>query len=147
MVGLRIAIGVIGLMVLVVTGCSSDDGDADAPADAQRLSVTVGDSFAYDPVVLHVQAGKPVVLTVRNAGNTEHDFTIMDMPATGVKNAAKGGKGHDGGHGSDTLIVGHPKVKDEVTIRFTPTRPGTYRFNCTLPGHQEQGMAGTIMVT
>jgi nitrite reductase (NO-forming) len=32
------------------------------------------------------------------------------------------------------------------SIRFVIDRPGTYRFLCTVPGHAEAGMTGTLIV-
>ncbi len=32
------------------------------------------------------------------------------------------------------------------TIEFTPTKPGTYEFFCTVAGHKEAGMVGTLVV-
>jgi len=29
---------------------------------------------------------------------------------------------------------------------FTPTKPGTYTFYCSLPGHQAAGMQGMLIV-
>jgi uncharacterized cupredoxin-like copper-binding protein len=31
-------------------------------------------------------------------------------------------------------------------LSFTPTKPGTYEFMCTVAGHKEAGMAGTMVV-
>jgi uncharacterized cupredoxin-like copper-binding protein len=32
------------------------------------------------------------------------------------------------------------------SLEFTPTKPGTYEFECTVPGHKEAGMRGTLVV-
>jgi uncharacterized cupredoxin-like copper-binding protein len=32
------------------------------------------------------------------------------------------------------------------TLEFTPTKPGTYEFICTVPGHKEAGMVGALIV-
>jgi uncharacterized cupredoxin-like copper-binding protein len=31
-------------------------------------------------------------------------------------------------------------------LEFTPTKPGTYEFFCTVAGHKEAGMVGTLVV-
>ncbi|TMW73916.1 plastocyanin/azurin family copper-binding protein [Alteribacter natronophilus] len=32
------------------------------------------------------------------------------------------------------------------SIIFTPLKTGTYEFFCTIPGHKEAGMRGTLIV-
>jgi uncharacterized cupredoxin-like copper-binding protein len=32
------------------------------------------------------------------------------------------------------------------TLDFTPTKPGTYEFFCTVAGHKDAGMVGTLIV-
>ena len=32
------------------------------------------------------------------------------------------------------------------TLQFTPSTPGTYQFICTVAGHKEAGMVGTLIV-
>lgn len=36
---------------------------------------------------------------------------------------------------------------EEHTLRFRPEEAGTYRFRCTVPGHEEAGMVGIPVVT
>jgi uncharacterized cupredoxin-like copper-binding protein len=142
----RMVAGLIGVLLLMAVGigCSSDGDDA-VPADAQRVTVTMGDSLAFDQPTLTVQAGKPVLLTIKSTGQTDHDFTVMGMPATNVKNDTKGRDGH--GHNQAGEVVGHPRKGGEVTIRFTPTTPGTYEFYCSVTGHKDAGMRGVLTVT
>jgi uncharacterized cupredoxin-like copper-binding protein len=144
-VGLRGRWVLVGCAVLLAlaAGCTAGNDDDTVPPDAQRLTVTFGDALTFDPPVLTVQAGRPVVLTVRNTGGTDHDLAITGMPARDVKNKVEGGHGHPPGN----VIVGHPKTNSEVTIRFTPTATGTYEFYCSVTGHREAGMKGTIIVT
>jgi uncharacterized cupredoxin-like copper-binding protein len=32
------------------------------------------------------------------------------------------------------------------TLTFTPTKPGQYKFYCTVAGHKEAGMVGVLTV-
>lgn len=137
-----LAITLFALVALVAAGCSSGDGDT-IPANAQHATVTFGDALTFDPPALTVQAGRPVVLTVKNVGSVDHDFYLRGMPVRDVKNAVKGGHGH----GETGTVVGHPKANGEVTIRFTPTAAGTYEFWCSVTGHKDAGMVGSLTVT
>ena len=38
------------------------------------------------------------------------------------------------------------KPGQTVTLEFTPTAKGTFEYVCTIPGHKEAGMKGTITV-
>jgi len=37
-------------------------------------------------------------------------------------------------------------ANNQVTASFTATRPGTFDFYCGVPGHQQAGMVGKIVV-
>ena len=36
---------------------------------------------------------------------------------------------------------------DSLNVEFTPSTPGEYEFFCTVAGHKEAGMVGTLIVT
>jgi uncharacterized cupredoxin-like copper-binding protein len=110
------------------TGTSPTSGTgaavAAAPAGAQAVTLTVGNGMSFDPANVTVQAGEPVQLTLQNSGQMPHDFTLADGVAHPVKITAMGGQ-----TGSGT---------------FTIDKPGTYSFECSMPGHSGAGMRGTI---
>ncbi|HEY1296926.1 MAG TPA: copper-containing nitrite reductase [Chloroflexota bacterium] len=86
--------------------------------------VTVGASeFKFNPTSLQLPSGKKVSITLQNNGAVEHDFTV---DALGVKVSAPAGK--------------------SATADFTLDKPGTYDFYCSIPGHKEAGMHGTLSV-
>ncbi len=80
--------------------------------------------FAFRPGVLRVRAGETVNLRLRNAGRVLHDLYV---PALGFRAAVNPGQ--------------------EVVTSLAAGRPGTYEFYCTLPGHREAGMSGTLVVS
>lgn len=139
-----VLLALIPLVAMFAVSCSGGDG---APsADTQQLSVALSE-LRFEPASLSVQAGKPVQIKLRNSGTSEHDFVVIGMPATDVKNATE-----DGGHAMSGMnrndeIAGHTKPKETKTIRFTPTQPGTYEYYCSITGHREAGMKGTLTVT
>jgi uncharacterized cupredoxin-like copper-binding protein len=55
--------------------------------------------------------------------------------------------GHDMGDevGPLDLHVG-AAANGSGTIEFTPSQPGTYEFFCTVAGHKEAGMVGSLVV-
>jgi len=90
---------------------------------AQSVQVTGGD-FKFQPSTISVQSGKPVQFVFRNGSSTSpHTFTIASL---GLDLKADPG-------GSESTTLKHLK-------------PGTYQFICTIPGHAQLGMKGTLVV-
>jgi uncharacterized cupredoxin-like copper-binding protein len=77
----------------------------------------------FVPKDIEIAAGTDVSLTIRNTGFIPHDFH-MDSPLTD----------------SGTIDSG-----SEITITLN-LAPGDYGFYCTVPGHKQAGMRGTIHV-
>jgi len=98
----------------------------------QRATVTL-DSYSYSPNHLIVEAGKPVELTLTSVATfAPHNFIIKD-PAGGL------------------LVEQDVSAGKTVTIKFTPTRPGTFPIYCDkrlwpLPSHRDKGMEGKLEV-
>ncbi len=138
----RTSIVLLGLTLIIAAGCTREP-DSTSSAEAQRMTVSFGDALVFDPPTLTVRAGEPVVLTVKNTGRVDHDFYVRGMPVRDVQNALQGGHGHD----ESGTVAGHPKAGGQVTIRFTPITAGTFEFWCSVTGHKEAGMRGTITVS
>lgn len=123
---------------------------ADEPASTAELSVTATD-LAYGATRLEVMARQPVKLTLHNEGALEHDFSIMEMPHTGevmVEEMESEMAGHDMGQmTTDPEIHVAAPVGGSSIVEFTPSTPGEYEFFCTVAGHKEAGMVGTLVVT
>ena len=128
--------GTLLLALLATTACSgaaasgsSPEAAAATPASAasngaQPVAITVGNSMSFEPAAITVRAGQPIELTLRNDGQMPHDFTLNDGVAQPVKITATGGQTASG--------------------TFTLDQPGTYTFECSMPGHALMGMRGTI---
>lgn len=86
---------------------------------AQEFNVTSGYLF-FKPSTIKAKVNKPVKITFTNTGM--HDFTINEL---GVKVDLKGTRG---------------------VASFTPTKTGTYTYYCSVAGHKEGGMVGTLVV-
>ena len=112
----------------------------------QDVSLTAVD-MAFQPTALEVTAGVPVRLTMMNEGTFVHDFSILEIPIETTGATAVAMPGHDMG-----AMTVEPQLHMPVTmgmsntIEFTPTKPGTYEFFCTVAGHKDAGMAGTMVV-
>jgi uncharacterized cupredoxin-like copper-binding protein len=128
--------GALLVGLLAITACSGSAASgasptagaavaaSEAPKGAQRATITAGNSMSFEPAAIRVRAGQPVELTLRNDGQMPHDFTLGEGVAQPVKITANGGQ--------------------SATGTFTLDKPGTYTFECSVPGHALAGMRGTI---
>lgn len=79
--------------------------------------------FAFEPATLTLPADQEVTIEVVNGGTIEHDFTIDEANVKIAVPATETGSG-------------------------TVTLPaGSYTFYCSVPGHRDSGMEGTITVS
>jgi plastocyanin len=97
-----------------------DPSNETKPAEVRIVST----EFRFSPATVLVSAGRVVTLVLDNSGaETEHG---LFLPALGFHLQAKAGE------------TAHKNTVFE--------KPGEYEFVCDLPGHQEAGMTGTVIV-
>jgi len=87
------------------------------------LPVTLAD-FAFRPSTLRVRAGEAVNLRLVNTGRITHDLYVPAL---------------------DFRVTVEPG--EEVLAGLPALQPGTYELYCSLPGHREAGMRGTLVAT
>jgi plastocyanin len=98
-------------------------GGAEGPGGALKLAADPTD-IAFDTTTLTSKPGK-VTIEFTNPAAIEHDVAVeKDGEELGV---------------SDTITEG----KTSLTVEL---EPGAYTFLCTVPGHAEAGMEGTLTV-
>jgi uncharacterized cupredoxin-like copper-binding protein len=89
-----------------------------------KLAANPGGQLSYDTKQLSARAGI-VTIALANASPLEHDVTIAQV----------------------SKIVGQTPVKTgPATLRLN-LKPGTYTFYCSVPGHRQGGMEGTLTVS
>lgn len=146
---------VLMLFVFALSGCG---GGSTAESDPEPIDLALNATdIAYDVNELTVPAGQPVRVSLRNEGALVHDFSISTIPLAGEVETVEGmGDDHsmmddheammEGMHGdSDIHVAAAPDSTG--TVEFTPTQAGTYEYFCTVAGHKEAGMVGTLVVT
>jgi uncharacterized cupredoxin-like copper-binding protein len=84
-----------------------------------------GGELAYTTTEATAKAGK-VTVEFNNPQGLTHDVAIEDSSGKKV--------------GATELIA---EGSDSTTVNL---KPGTYHFFCTVPGHREAGMEGTLTV-
>jgi uncharacterized cupredoxin-like copper-binding protein len=135
-------------LLLTLFACSSGEPAEQSP-DPRALTVVASD-IAYNATQIEAKAGQPIQLTLDNQGVLEHDFTIVKIPLSGeitMSMSVGEMEEHDMSHMTD-----HPDLHvaavsgSHNTIEFTPSAPGEYAFYCTVSGHREAGMEGSLVV-
>jgi FtsP/CotA-like multicopper oxidase with cupredoxin domain len=109
------------MATIAVVFAGGDDGDGGAAAgDAVTVDLT---EFALTPAAVSVPAGGSIEVT--NSGSVAHNLSIT---------------------GAD-LATADLQAGDSETLDLGDLAPGTYDLLCTIPGHADSGMTGTLTVT
>ena len=148
--------------IALLTGCGAARSGAGSTVEPATIAV-VGKEFSFTPGDVSVRVGQPVALTFANEGQIDHDWAVAaievaDGHTTGSGDAHAPADGHDDGHAAASADAHtHAAEMPDVHISapagtsgelyFTPTRAGAYEISCTIPGHKEAGMHGTLTVT
>ena len=96
---------------------------ATSPAAMKEITVE-GNEYAFIPSAITVKKGEVVKVNFKNTGKFPHNFSIADLS---VK--------------SKTIQPG-----EEDAVTFTADKVGSFTYICTVPGHADKGMKGTLTV-
>lgn len=113
-----------GVLACVLTAAPLGFAPRGWAAPISPVLVTARD-FAFEPKDVTVRAGE-VSFAVRNEGVIEHNLAIED----GTRKIAE-------------IPVIIPGKTEQLRVVL---RAGSYAIVCTLPGHREAGMQGTLRV-
>ena len=117
----------LACLALSVAGCG-DDASEPPPPGAKTVVMT---DYAYDPKDLAVKRGDAIHVT--NEGGIAHNLTIEKGPDPT--------RDTDELAGTSSFLTGK---SEQLEIDLPPRR---YAMVCTVPGHRELGMTGTLRVT
>lgn len=130
-----LAVTALAALGLVACGGSSNDNSTTAaqtsstPAAGGGSTVDIstpgGSTLAYDQKSASAKAGS-VTIDFDNKEALQHDVAVAD---------------------SSGKVLGQTDLVSSGTANTTvDLQPGTYTFYCTVPGHKEAGMEGTLTV-
>jgi uncharacterized cupredoxin-like copper-binding protein len=89
------------------------------------LKITlVAEDIMWSTHEVHAKVNQPVELTIRNDGALDHDIVIADL---------------------DVDILLSPGTTH--VVNFTVDHATTIQYICSIPGHEEAGMVGEIIIT
>jgi plastocyanin len=122
-------------LVLLASGCGGGDNEAEQQPPAAPTATDMGGTtlqlasdpsgaFKFDKTSLQATAGM-IMIELANDSSVPHNVAVE-------------GEGVD--EESET-------VTGEPTTLMVELEPGTYTFYCSVPGHREGGMEGTLTVS
>lgn len=109
----------LAVVAVAVLGCGAA-GDADT-AVGGALAIAASE-FAFEPASATIAADSDVEITLENLGVVPHVWAIQEL-------------------GVDIHVDAGQTVTESVHLPA-----GTYEIVCTVPGHAEAGMVGTLVV-
>ena len=115
------------LISIMLAACGATKPTSNAPpplaSDGSTL-IVVANEFAFTLAPTQMRAG-PITIAVTNEGQAVHDFRIQGNGVEARTTQLEAGQ------------------RDSFTLELSP---GTYRYNCTVGGHDKLGMQGTLTV-
>src|SRR3989304_2848773 len=123
---------VLLLPALVLAKDDAEVSTAEPDANGvQRVEIS-GGSYYFKPDHIVVQAGLPVELLLTNESTIVPHSFVLKAPEAGID-------------------IDEDLTRSTKILRFTPTRPGKYKFHCDRKfifskSHKEKGMEGTLEV-
>jgi plastocyanin len=96
-----------------------------AASSAVALAASPTGELSYNTKQLSAKAGK-VTITMTNSSPLEHNVTVAS---------------------GSTVLGATPTFKEGSRTLTLNLKPGTYTFYCSVPGHRQGGMEGTLTVS
>ncbi|HUG74982.1 MAG TPA: sulfocyanin-like copper-binding protein [Acidimicrobiia bacterium] len=128
------------VVTLLLAGCGSSGGTTttQGATGPQSVSVTMEDYF-FAPESVTVAAGATVNVTGDNPSGTDHTWTVLtagDEVSTAI-----------GLPEERILFQVYGTPGSSAVGSFVAPGPGIYQIICTISGHVELGMTGTLIVS
>lgn len=115
---------VVLALLLAACGGNGGNGTADDGGAQASTATFVAVDIAYDEAPSEVPAGE-VTFELVNQGEIEHNITIEEL-------------------GEDPVVE---TTSGETATGSVTLEAGTYTYYCSVPGHRDAGMEGTLTVS
>ena len=109
----------------------------------RTVAVEMNDEMSFIPDTLTVKQGETIRFTVKNVGETDHEF-VLGTEKDLLAHYEMMKKYPETEHEDPSMIRVDPGQTGEVVWQFT--KAGQVHFGCLLPGHYESGMKGAVSV-
>jgi uncharacterized cupredoxin-like copper-binding protein len=136
--------GLIGaaLALGVALPAQSADLSKQKPIEVKVALGSKGGDLVFSPKALSLEAGKLYKLELENPSKQKHYFSALRFAAAVWTRKVETKEAEiKGAIREIELLPG-----GEAEWFFVPVQAGTFPLKCTIPGHAEAGMVGTITV-
>lgn len=130
----RAAIGV-ALAVVLLGSCSSSQVNPTTSA-ASPAQVVVASEFRFAPMSMTIEGGGESNLLLQNDGSTEHNWVLLSEAIASESELVQ----------SNILVEAVVQPGQRAAIAFQAPPPGLYQVICSVPGHFDAGMEGSLTV-
>jgi uncharacterized cupredoxin-like copper-binding protein len=116
-------------------------------AKAQTIKMEAGEDggkMYFKPSNPTLKVGTPYVLHLVNVGTLKHEYTSETFFPTMAFRKAEDSSGE---YKAPLLNEAEVKAGKTLDLFLIPTKAGTFKIVCAIPGHEQAGMVGTINVT
>jgi azurin len=130
-----------------------------ASSTVRTVQLTGGDTMKYDVTSIHARPAERLHVVLKSVGTAPkvvmaHNFVVLKAGVNPIEftNAAMNARATDfiPPEMNDKVLVaakGLAGPGETVDVTFTaPTKPGTYTYLCSFPGHYMVGMKGELVV-
>ncbi len=135
-----VSLAMVGAVIL--SACGGGSGGGTTPAGNTTISTL--DTLKFDPATVTVAAGAPASIEVKNTGAQQHNWVLVkpeDADRIATESLAKGGDAT----GLPGVLAGGALVAAAGAETLSVNVPaGTYTYICTVAGHYQAGMKGTL---
>jgi plastocyanin len=141
---------VAGLVVLAGCGSSSSSSSSETTAAASTPAPTPTTSSATTPAAPASSGSSSVSLEADPGGQLKYNTTSLSAKAGKVSiaftNMAMEGHNVTVASSSGKVEGATPTFEGGSKTLALNLKPGTYKFYCSVPGHRQAGMEGTLTV-
>ena len=138
-----LGLGLMGVVLAASAACGESAQADPASGDPNAVIVDISiKNLRFTPSTVDVPAGTRVRINVTNQDAAEHDLLVEGLHIEKIGEATGA---HHVGATPDMLVV-HVTASGDGSITFRTDEKGTFAFYCTIPGHKQAGMVGTMTV-
>ncbi|HYM54345.1 MAG TPA: plastocyanin/azurin family copper-binding protein [Solirubrobacteraceae bacterium] len=143
----RLSLLTLAVGLLALTGCG---GSSSSTSSSASTPTTASSSSTPAPAAGGTSAGGTLSLAANAEGQLSYDQTSLTAKAGTVSIAFtnKASLGHNVtvASASGAVVGATPTFQGGSKTLTLNLKPGTYKFYCSVPGHRQAGMEGTLTV-